>query len=357
MVKKKLFDFKVEYLQVMDEKGKVDASLMPKLSKDQIKQLYETMVLVRSFDKKAFSLQRQGRIGTYLEVRGQEASQVGSIFPLEDKDWMFPMYRSSGALIARKHPMKSLLQYWGGDEWGLQSPAGVNNFPMCIAVGTQTLHAAGAGWAAKLKGDKAVSLVYLGDGATSKEDFLTSMNFAGVFKTNTIFLVENNQFAISVPRNKQTESETIAQKSIAFGFEGIQVDGNDVFAVHKAVSDALAKARKGDGPTLIEAFTYRLADHSTSDDAKRYRTDKEREEWEKKDPLIRLELYMKSEGILDDDYKSKVESDAKADVEKAVEEYENLPDADKADIFKYMFKEMPVQLKEQYEAYKKDGKN
>ena len=351
MVKKIIQQFSVSYQQVMDEHGSVDAALMPKLTKQQIRQMYETMVLVRVFDNKAFSLQRQGRIGTYLQVKGQEAAQVGSALALEDKDWIFPMYRSSGALIARKQPIHYVLLYWGGDERGLKSPPEINNFPIAIPVGTQSLHAVGAGWASKIKGEKTIALVYLGDGATSKEDCLSSMNFAGVFQTPTIFLIENNQYAISVPRNVQTRAETIAQRSLAFGFEGIQIDGNDVIGVYKATKDAIEKARKGLGPTLIECFTYRLADHSTSDDAKRYRTDQEVAEWQKKDPLERLEKYMRAQGMLDDAYKEKTLAYAKEKVEKGVEEYENTPPPDPADMFRYMFKEMPPSLKEQYESF------
>ena len=224
-------DFKVEYLQILDENGNCDDTLMPKLSNDEIKKIYEMLILVRVFDQKAFNMQRQGRLGTYIQFKGQEACQVGSAFALHDEDFIFPMYRNSGLLIARKHPIVQVLQYWGGDERGLKSPPNVNNFPIAIPVGTQTVHAAGAAMAAKLRGTKQVSVVYFGEGATSKGDFHEAMNFAGVFQAPAIFLCENNQFAISVPRKDQTRAETIAQKAIAYGFEGIQVDGMDVFAV------------------------------------------------------------------------------------------------------------------------------
>src|SRR3989344_4731023 len=275
MVKKVIQKFKVEFLQVLNEKGNIDKKLMPKLTKEKIKQLYESMILVRTFDDKAFSLQRQGRIGTYLQVKGQEAIQVGATILLEDKDWLFPMYRNSAALIIRKHPMEMILQYWSGDERGLKSPDNVNNFPIAIPVGSHIPHAVGAAWAAKLKGDKTISLVFFGDGATSKADFHTGMNFAGVFQVPAILICENNQYAISVPRKIQTRSETIAQKAIAYGIKGIQVDGNDIFAVYKSTQDAIKQARKGKGPTLIECLTYRMGDHSTSDDAQRYRKSKE----------------------------------------------------------------------------------
>jgi len=352
MVKKVIEKFEVEYLQILDEYGKCDEKLMPKLSKEQIKKLYETMVLARTFDDKSFSMQRQGRIGTYIQFKGQEAAQVGATFAIEDKDWLFPMYRSGAALIARKHPMHQLLQYNGGDIRGLISPKDVNNFPIAIPVGTHTPHAVGAAWASKLKGDESVSLVFMGEGATSKADFLTSMNFAGVYQVPVVFVCENNQYAISVPRKIQTHAETIAQKAIAFGFKGIQVDGNDIFAVYKAVKEAVDNARKGKGPTLIECYTYRMCDHSTSDDAARYRSKKELEEWQKKDPIKRLERYMGNKNILNIAYKEKVAKQTKEKVEKEVEIYENTTPPNKDDMFKYMFKEMPTQLKEQYEEFK-----
>jgi pyruvate dehydrogenase E1 component alpha subunit len=351
MVKKVLKTFEIEYLQVLDEKGNCDQDLMPDLSKDQIKKLYELMILVRTFDDKAFSLQRQGRIGTYIQFKGQEASQVGAIFALEDKDWLFPMYRNSAALIGRKQPMHKILQYWGGDIRGLESPKEVNNFPISISVGTHTIHSVGAAWASKLRGKKDVSLAFMGDGATSKADFLVGLNFAGVYQAPVILICENNQFAISVPRKIQTHSETIAQKAIGAGIKGLQVDGNDVFAVYKAVKEAVDNARKSLGPILIENFTYRVGDHSTSDDPSRYRPQKEVEEWVKKDPIARLEKYMKNNGILDDKYKAKVAEDARKEVEKEIEKYEKLPEPDKNDTFDYMFEEMPQQLKEQKEEF------
>lgn len=352
MVKKVIKNFEVEYLQVMDENGNADESLMPKLSDKQIKEIYEMMVLVRAFDDKAFSMQRQGRIGTYLQFKGQEASQIGSAYALEDKDWIFPMYRSSAALIARKQPMHMVLQYYGGDERGLKSPDKLNNYPMTICVGTQMPVATGCAWASKLKKDGVVSVAYFGEGASSKGDFHESLNFAGVFKIPCIYICENNQYAISLPRAKQTASETIAQKAISYGVNGIQVDGNDVFAVYKATKEAVDNARAGKGATLIESVTYRLADHSTSDDAKRYRDDKEVQSWQKKDPLVRLEKYMRAKKLLDDKYKEEAAKKAKESVEKEVEAYESIEEADPEDIFKYEFAEMTPELKEQMKELK-----
>ena len=349
MVKKVLKEFKVEYLQVLDENGSCDEALMPKLSNDEIKNLYEMLVLTRVFDQKAFNMQRQGRLGTYIQFKGQEACQVGSAMALEDKDFIFPMYRNSALLIARKHPLVQVFQYWGGDERGSISPQNVNNFPIAIPVGTQTVHAAGAAFAAKLQGKKQVSAVYFGDGATSKGDFHEAMNFAGVFQVPAVFICENNQYAISVPRAKQTHSETIAQKAIAYGIEGIQVDGMDVFAVYKAVKEAVDKGRNGKGPTLIECYTYRMADHSTSDDASKYRTKEEMDLWAKKDPIERLEKYMRKKSLLDDTYKQKIMVQSQEIIEKAVTDFEKLPPPEPKDIFKYVFAEMTQQQKEEME--------
>ena len=347
MPKRVLKEFRVEYLQILDENGNCDEALMPKLSNDEIKKIYEMLVLVRVFDQKAFNMQRQGRLGTYIQFKGQEACQVGSAIPLQDDDFIFPMYRNSGLLIARKHPIVQVLQYWSGDERGSISPKNVNNFPIAIPVGTQVPHAVGAAFAAKLKGAKQVAVVYFGDGATSKGDFHEAMNFAGVFQVPIIFICENNQYAISVPTTKQTHSETIAQKAIAYGFDGIQVDGMDIFAVYKSIKEAVDKARAGNGPTLIEYFTYRMGDHSTSDDASRYRSKEELQLWAKKDPIERFEKYMRMKNLLDDVYKQKVLAHSQEIIEKAVTEFEKISPPDPKDIFKYVFAEMTQQQKEE----------
>ncbi len=349
MPKKVLKEFRVEYLQILDENGNCDEALMPNLSNDEIRKIYEMLVLIRTFDQKAFNMQRQGRLGTYIQFKGQEACQVGSAFALNDDDFIFPMYRNSGLLIARKHPIVQVLQYWNGDERGSVSPKNVNNFPISIPVGTQTVHAAGAAFAAKLRNTRQVSVVYFGDGATSKGDFHEAMNFAGVFNVPAIFICENNQYAISVPRSKQTHSDTIAQKAIAYGIAGIQIDGMDIFAVIKAVKDAVDNARAGKGPTLIECYTYRMADHSTSDDASRYRPKEEMDSWLKKDPIERLEKYMLSRKLLDDSYKQKVLAQSQEIIEKAVTEFEKIQPPDPKDIFRYVFAELTQQQKEEME--------
>src|SRR3989344_7270856 len=303
---KTLKKFEVKKLEVLAKGGNVDKKLMPKLNKKDIKKLYEFMILTRVFDKKALSLQRQGRLGTYASMEGQEAAIIGSSFALKKEDWLFPCFRENGALILRGLPMENLFMYWAGDERGMNIPKNVNIFPISIPVGTQILHAVGMAFAAKIKAHKVCSLVYFGDGATSEGDFHEGMNIAGVFKLPVVFICQNNQYAISVKREKQTASETLAQKAIAYGFNGIQVDGNDVFAVYKATKEALDLARKGKGPTLIECYTYRINDHTTSDDSKKYRDEKEVNEWRKKDPIIRLWYYMKNKKLWSKEYEKKI---------------------------------------------------
>ncbi len=344
---KKLASFDVSYLQILDEAGNCDEKLKPGLSDDDLRKLYELMALARKFDEKCLNLQRQGRMGTYASILGQEATQIGSVYPMKKEDWLIPSFRESGAIVARGTPMRMLMQYWAGDERGQNVPPSVNNFPVAIPVGSQPLHAVGIAWAAKLKGDKIVTLAFFGDGATSEGDVHEAMNFAGVFKVPCVFLCSNNQWAISLPRSRQSASQTLAQKAIAYGFEGMQVDGNDVLAVYKSVSDAMEKARKGGGPTFIECFTYRMGDHTTADDASRYRDPKEVEAWKSKDPISRFKKYLLAKKVIDDEFVQKIESRCSNQVEESVKAFESVAPPDPKDIFAYTFKEMPKILKDQ----------
>ncbi len=346
--------FQVEWLQILDEEGNCDVELMPPLADDELRKFYEWMILIRVFDQKALNLQREGRLGTYAPVLGQEAAQVGSALALKPDDWMLPAFREGGAYLVRGLPMWMILRYWLGDERGGQIPRDQHNFTVGIPVGTQIPHAVGMAWAAKLKRDPVAVLVYFGDGATSKGDFHEGLNFAGVLKVPVVFLCQNNHWAISVPLRQQTASQTLAQKAIAYGFEGIQVDGNDVFAVYKATSEALEKARSGDGPTLIECVTYRIGDHTTADDAKRYRSPQEVVEWQRKDPIDRLKKYMIKKGLWSDAYGQQVYTQAQERVEAAVREMEDVAPSDPRDIFRYTFKELTPDLKEQMEELLKD---
>jgi pyruvate dehydrogenase E1 component alpha subunit len=347
MPRRILETFNVEYMQVMDETGNIDEKLMPKMTASDIKRMYELMVLTRVFDDKAFKLQRQGRIGTYAQSLGQEAAQIGSAYALQTNDWVFPAFREHGVFLTRGMPMAQYLQYWSGDERGMHIPENVNMFTVSIPVGTHIPHAVGCAWAMKLKHEKAATAVYFGDGATSKGDFHEAMNFAGVLKAPCVFVCQNNQWAISVPVARQTAAQTLAQKAVAYGFSGIRVDGNDVFAVYAATKEALERARAGKGPTLIECLTYRMGDHTTSDDAKRYRTEEELEIWRKRDPILRLEKYMAKAGMISLKEKAKTWVDAESKVEQAVKEFEVMPKPNPEDAFHFAYAKMTAELEEQ----------
>lgn len=345
MPEKIIESFQIKRLDILDEKGEADDSLMPYLPGGQIKKMYELLVLSRAFDRRALNLQREGRLGTYASILGQEASQIGSAFALEKADWVFPSFREMGVYITLGYPMHMLFQYWSGDERGVKTPDDLNIFPVCVPVGTQIPHAAGAAMAIKYKGDKKAVAVYFGDGGTSEGDFHEGLNFAGAFRLPVVFICQNNHWAISVPREKQTASKTLAQKAVAYGFEGIQVDGNDIFAVYKASLEALNKAKNGGGPTLIECFTYRMSDHTTADDASRYRLKEEIEIWQPKDPVLRLRLFMEKKGLWDKQYQTEVENKAKETVDEAVKNEEAIARPEPKDMFLYTYeKPSPRQI-------------
>jgi pyruvate dehydrogenase E1 component alpha subunit len=351
MPKKVIETFQVESLQILDEEGNCDETLRPPLDNQQVKSLYEWMILARTFDEKAFKLQREGRLGTYASILGQEAAQIGSAYALKPSDWMFPAFREPGASFVRGLPMRMIFQYWAGDERGSQIPETINDYPISIAVSTQIPVAVGAALAAKSKGDPIAVMAYMGDGATSKGDFHEGLNFAGVFAAPIVFVCQNNQWAISVPLSRQTAAKTLAQKAIAYGFPGIQVDGNDVFAVYRAASEALGRAREGNGPSFIECVTYRLGDHTTADDASRYRSREQVEQWRKKDPIERLRKYMEKAGLWSKPYEQSVRAESKEKVERAVHEEESFPPADPADMFRFTYQELPPDLREQMDSF------
>lgn len=347
MTEKTIENFEVKYLQILSENGEADSSLMPSLSDNDIKKIFELFILSRQFDKMALNLHAEGRLGTYASSLGQEASQIGSAYAIEKKDWVFPSFREMAVYITLGYPVWKLLQYWAGDERGAQTPEGFNIFPVSVPVGTHIPHAVGAAFGAKIKGYKIAAVAYFGDGGTSKGDFHEGLNIAGVYKLPVIFICQNNQWAISVPRERQTAAKTIAQKAYAYGFEGIQVDGNDIFAVYKAVKDALEKARRGDGPMLIECFTYRMADHTTADDASRYRSKGDVEKWKEKDPLLRLRLFMERKGIWTQEYEDALVKKADEEVTKAVKMEEDAEPPKPEALFGYTYKELTQRQKKQ----------
>ncbi|MDY6766407.1 MAG: pyruvate dehydrogenase (acetyl-transferring) E1 component subunit alpha [Candidatus Nanohaloarchaea archaeon] len=345
MPRETVASFDVEKVQVLDADGTVDEDLLPDLSDDDLLAMYRLMKRSRRLDRKAISLQRRGEIGTYAPAIGQEAAQVGSAYALQDEDWMVPSFREQPAYLTRGVPMHALLWYaMGMEEAG--EPSG-NDMPPAIPVGSQTLHAAGLGWAQQITGEEAATLVYFGDGATSEGDANEALNFAGVFDAHTVFLCQNNQYAISVPRDKQTDAATLAQKAIGQGVDCLQVDGNDVLGVYRVTEQALQQARDGT-PTMIEAVTYRQSMHTTSDDPSVYRDEEEAEEWKKKDPIDRFRNYLEDEGVLDDDTIEEMEADIEDEVAEEVETAKaGEADVDPADMFEHVYDEMPPELEQQ----------
>src|SRR5215468_36578 len=301
--------FTVDYLSILDAEGTLDASLDPRLSGDELKRLYRAMLLARRLDERMVRLQRQGRIGTFAPIKGQEASQVGSTFTLRRSDWMVPSFRETAAMIWRGWRIEKLLLFFAGHVEGGRPADDQHDLPITIPVSTQLPHAVGLAYAAQYRGDDVVVMVYFGDGATSEGDFHEAMNFAGVWHVPVVFVCQNNQWAISVPLKKQTHSRTIAQKALAYGIPGIQVDGNDVLAVYAAAREAVERARAGDGPTLIEAVTYRLGVHTTADDPTKYRTAEEVAMWERKDPLTRFRGYLEKRNLLEEGLEQKVDDE------------------------------------------------
>jgi pyruvate dehydrogenase E1 component alpha subunit len=342
-----LVSYSIERLEVLKEDGSVDEALMPPLSSDDINRLYAHMVLTRQFDERMFKLQRQGRLGTFARVAGQEGAHVGAAFALRPADWLVPAFRETGALLLRGISMVQLLQLWGGDERGAAFPHELRTLPVAIPVGTHMLHAVGIGWVMKETGEDAAVLTSFGEGATSEGDFSEAMNMAGVFKAPVVFFCQNNQYAISVPFSKQTASPNVAQKALAYGMFGVQVDGNDVFAVYRAVSEALDRARTGHEPTLIEASTYRITDHTTSDDARRYRPEEEVSEWRQRDPIERLGRYMRKTGLSDEAREAEVLAEADRQVAEAVAAFEAIALPGPEEIFAHVFAEKTPQLVEQ----------
>jgi pyruvate dehydrogenase E1 component alpha subunit len=267
--------FQVEYLSILDSDGKLDTSLEPEIPAADLKRLYRGMLIGRRLDERMIRLQRQGRIGTFAPIKGQEASQVGAVSTLRPTDWVVPSFRETAAMLWRGWPLEKPLMPYAGFLEGGQPEPGQNDLPVTIPVATQLPHAVGLAYAAQYRGDDAVVMAFCGDGATSEGDFHEALNFAGVWHVPVVFLVQNNQWAISVPLKKQTHSKTIAQKALAYGLPGLQVDGNDVLAVYSACQEAVARARAGDGPTLVECVTYRLGVHTTADDPTKYRSTEE----------------------------------------------------------------------------------
>jgi pyruvate dehydrogenase E1 component alpha subunit len=346
MARKKVYEGSVDYLQILDEKGVVDRKLEPKLPPSLLRAIFELMLFTRAYDDKSVKLQRQGRMGTYAPILGQEAVASAAALAMGKDDWVLPTYRETQAYIARGVPLEKIFMYWKGIEEGMNFPEGTNSFPFAIPIGTHLPHAVGIAFALKKAGKKQAMLTFVGDGGTSQGDFHESLNFAGVWQVPLVVVIVNNQWAISVPRSSQSASATLAQKGLGDGIASMQVDGNDALAVYKAVSDALANARSGKGPTVIEAVTYRMSMHTTADDPTKYRTDKEVNAWKARDPIDRFRKYMQRKKLWTKPYETRLLARMAKDIDDAVAKMEAYK-GDPHDMFKYVWSMDTDNLKEQ----------
>lgn len=353
MLFKKYDPLKKKQLQILDSKGKiVTPDLEPDIDKDTLIKMYKTMTLGRIADIKALQYQRQGRMLTYAPNQGQEAAQVGSIAALETTDWLAPAFRELNMMLYRGIPLEKVYLYWYGNEWGSNFDEDIKVLPVNIIIGSQVNHGAGLAYASKIQKKKEVTMAVIGDGGTSHGEFYEGLNFAASYDAPLIVMIQNNHYAISTPRKKATKAETLAQKAVAFGIPGIQVDGNDALAMYVATKEAAKHARSGKGPVLIEAVTYRMGPHTTSDDPSIYRKDEEVEAWAKKDPIARFKTYLIDKGLWDEDKEKELKEENKAFVTKTFKKVEQSGDTVLEDIFKYTYKEMTPQLTEQLEDYK-----
>jgi len=335
--------FQIEYQQFLDPHGKV-VSPLPAFANDKaaLVSLYKAMVLMRTYDAKAIALQRTGQLGTFSSMLGKEAIEAGIGAAMAKDDVFLCTYRENGVQILRGVTMHELFVYWGGDERGSNFAVPRRDFPMCITIASQCLHAVGVAYAMKLRKEPRVAVCALGDGGTSKGDFYEGLNAAGAWQLPVVFVITNNQWAISVPRKAQTSAQTLAQKAIAAGIAGVQVDGNDVIAVHHAMREALTKARAGGGPTLLEAVSYRLADHTTADDASRYRPPEEVAEAWKREPILRLRNYLSETGAWSKAQEEELLKSCNEQVQAAAQAYLDTPAPPVEQMFDHLYATLPA---------------
>lgn len=348
---------KVERLTILDEHGQVDKKLEPKVPGPDLQKLFSTMLKTRRLDERCLMLQRQGRIGTYGPQKGQEATPLGFTYVMEKDDWFVPSYRELSGYVYRGWPLAKYLVWWGGNEYGSAVPEGINDLPICVPIASQCQYAMGIAWASKLRKDQQVTVCVIGDGGTSQGDFHEALNYATVYQVPLVMVIQNNHWAISIPRRNQSHSATLAQKALAYGVDALLIDGNDILAIIAAAREAIDKARKGGGPTVIEAITYRLLMHTTADDPRKYRTAEEVAPWLKRDPLIRFEKYLRDKKLLDDKIKQVMEEEIKKEIDEAVAFYESFKH-DTYELFDYMYAEPTPELERQraeLRAYLEDG--
>lgn len=340
--------FEVSFTQVLNETGELVGPLPAFASqKETLLHLYKTMCLTRLFDKKAIALQRTGQMGTYAPINTQEAVSTAVGHALKPEDVFVPYYRDYAAQFQRGVKMSEIMAYWGGDERGSQFVCDSQDLPICVPIASQCLHAAGVAFAFKHRKEPRVALACIGDGGTSEGDFYEALNAAGAWQLPAVFVVNNNQWAISVPLEQQTHCKTLAQKAIAAGFEGVQVDGNDILATREVIGRAIEKAREGGGPTLIEAMTYRLSDHTTADDATRYQPQDKVDAAKTREPIARFKQFLEKEhGWLESDDEALMK-DLKAEVEAEAKVYLNRTPQSLESMFDYHYKDTPPDLMEQ----------
>ncbi|WP_134159934.1 pyruvate dehydrogenase (acetyl-transferring) E1 component subunit alpha [Alicyclobacillus sacchari] len=347
------------YVQVLDENGNVtNPDLLPSLSDEQLRELMKRMVFTRIWDQRAIKLSRQGRLGFYAPVAGQEASMIGCEFATQKEDFLLPGYRDIPQCYFHGYPLHQLFLYSRGHQLGGKVPEGVNCMLPQIIIGAQIVQTPGVALAFKLRGEKRVAITFTGDGGTSQGDFYEGMNFAGAMNLPAVFFVQNNQYAISVPREMQTHAKTLAQKAVAAGIPGIQVDGMDVLAVYRVTHEAVERARAGEGPAMIEAVTFRYGPHTMSgDDPTRYRTKETQEEWERKDPLIRFRKYLEGKGLWSESEEQAYIEEAKEIVNQALKQADEAEKMAVADLIDTMFAEPTPTLKRQRAEITGEGAN
>ncbi len=345
----------VPMVRYLDEDGELVGGDQP-MSDEQALAGYTVMLKGRRFDERSVSLQRQGRMVTLAPGIGQEAATVGAAMALDNKtDWFVPQYRELAGQLWHGYPLRLAFLWHVGHPIAFRVPQGLKMLPFQAAIAGQLPQAAGLAWGLKLKGDPGVVLAIFGDGGTSQGDFHEAMNLAGVMRAPIVFLCQNNGWAISTTVAQQTASETLAQKAVAYGFPGVQCDGNDLFAVYAVVSEAVRRARAGEGPTLVEAMTYRLGLHTTADDPSRYEPREMHDLWVNRDPLLRLQRYLKTSGAIDDAGLEKIEQDVREELRVAWDEAQNEPAPDAREYFGHVHAAPSDRLRRQLARVRRDG--